>query len=691
MLNLRLHQRSFARFPPSGLAMLLGYGVAGGPCAQRSWAQSDAPETRNPDTEGVEIEVVGSRPHPASSGTAPHVASSTLRRSRLDQAGVEAGDVLREAPGVQVSESGGLGAPTTANIRGATASQTPVFLGSVRINDEVGGVANLDEVPVFLVDRIEVFRSHAPPVLSAPSIGGAILFVPRRPKKDETLVNVFGGSWGLRGAEGAVALTSSQRAVLSGFSVKAADNDYPFNNSKGTLFTGEDDTVAKLENADSEQKSFWMFARERQAAAELELFVMHTDREQGAPKLALTPSESARAAFSRDLFALTSRVPVPAWRGDIHAVTSATAAQTILNDPEQELGLLSSRVQTSGKRIEQVVDASQRIGELWTLRQQISVSNEQLRRESVNQELVAQRFSTRMALSGEISFPSKASLSALGALRCFDTGQSDLTACDEKAPDAQATLAYSPGDFSVSATGGHYYRIPTLSELFGSSLLVRGNPKLTVERGRSAEAVVRYQRSRSGLDPSFWVELSPFARVSESLIVYVRSAQGYLLPRNLGSARTLGLEFSSGGRPLSGVLLEGHLSLLDPRDTSPDRVVNNDVLPFRSRAVGFARAEVEIPLRALSERYPRIGSQVSYQSSRYADPAGLGVIPAQSSWDATLEVPISIGPGHVDLKEGGALVLWRTRAANLLGAERFDVIGYPLPGRSLFTSLEITW
>jgi iron complex outermembrane receptor protein len=69
-----------------------------------------------------------------------------------------------------------------------------------------------------------------------------------------------------------------------------------------------------------------------------------------------------------------------------------------------------------------------------------------------------------------------------------------------------------------------------------------------------------------------------------------------------------------------------------------------------------------------------------HQSSRYADPAGLELIPAQGSLDIELEAHLSAD--RINL---------RTRASNLLGQSRFDVIGYPLPGRSLAASLELSW
>ena len=69
-----------------------------------------------------------------------------------------------------------------------------------------------------------------------------------------------------------------------------------------------------------------------------------------------------------------------------------------------------------------------------------------------------------------------------------------------------------------------------------------------------------------------------------------------------------------------------------------------------------------------------------HQSSRYSDPAGLGVIPEQD----TVDVEMAAVGWDRQLRA----VL---RVANVFDAERFDVVGFPLPGRSGFFSMEARW
>ncbi len=641
----------------------------------------EAPELAN--AAGTEVVVLGRRPNPGASAREPGVSGSVIERERLELPGKDAAEALREAPGVQITRLGGLGAHATASVRGATGAQTPVYLAGVRINDEVGGVANLAEVPLFLVDRIEVYRSHAPREASSLGIGGAIFFEPRQFYESKLSVSGTLGSFGTRGAQSYAAVRDGDRRLVAGVNFAGANNDYTFHDSRGTLFEDDDGGLARLQNADATQKSLWLVASDQLGPAKLELVVHHASREQGAPKLALVPTESARARFSRNLFLIRSDIPVDDWNGDLSLRTSAIQAVSTLDDPQGELGLMTRRTSTPGERLQQVVQARQRPHQDVVLIEQLSLSTERLRRFDgpVNRSaLAARRFSIRTALSADIALTEELSASATVALRCFDTSTGGLQACSDTEPSGRAGARYQLGDIEFYANAGRYYRLPTLTELYGAGLLVRGNRRLSPEAGKTVEIGTRYQVSRPGRPPLLWVDLAGFARNSTDLVTYVRTAQGYLHPVNRDTARTLGGELAAGVHPVSGLQLEGHLNLLDSRDTSPTRVTKNDILPFTSRAIAFVRGRYEhiAGLKALHSA--AVGASYSFQSSRFADPAGLGVIPAQSFVDLEAEVTAL-----------DRAVVARARVSNVFDAERFDVVGFPLPGRSVFFSSEVTW
>ncbi len=631
-----------------------------------------------------EVVVTGVRPQPTRLAREPGLAGSTLHRDRLVQPGGSLGDALREAPGVQVSQSGGLGAPATARLRGATAAQTPVYLGKIKLNDEVGGVADLSTVPHFFLKRVEVYRSHSPQFLSAPGLGGAIVLVPVSPTQDELLLQGEWGSFSTRAIRAAASQQSEakQRAVLVAGEVQAAENDYFFDDSRGALLDPSHGQRTRLSNADAESGAVWALATQKLGTARVELLSHYARREQGAPKLALVPSEEARIELERGVFAVESSIPIGD-EGDLfRASTRIVTGSTVLDDPQLELGATSPYIRTAGERLEQEFEGQHELGKKLVLRHMWTFGVERLRRierraRVSEPALAAKRLSVRGAAAASFRPLQPLVLEALFAGRCFDTSQGMSDMCSEWAPTGRGSVRFQQRVWEVFANVGRDVRLPTLSELYGVGLLVRGNPSLRMEQGTATSGGARVQIPRSGARPFAWGEIAGFSRTSSDLLTYVRTAQGYLHPVNRKSSRTLGGELAIGTRLYEPLLVEGNISLLDPRDTSPDRVANNDILPFLSRLTTLVRAEYEWKTGQSRLSAVTVGARHYFQSSRYADRAGLGVIPSQSATDLELGV-----------RAFQDAVSARGRVSNLFNVDRFDVVGFPLPGRSAFFSIE---
>jgi iron complex outermembrane receptor protein len=275
------------------------------------------------------------------------------------------------------------------------------------------------------------------------------------------------------------------------------------------------------------------------------------------------------------------------------------------------------------------------------------------------------------------------SVRPLGALECHDTDASTASAqaesgCDELEPTGRLGALAASGEFSAFSNVGRYVRVPTLAELYGTNLIVRGNPRLESETATTIDAGVRFTRRLEGEVSPLFIAASGYTTGANELIAYVRTAQGYLVPTNVRETRVSGLEVEAGVGFLRHFSFETALTATDPRDQTPDRARENDILPFQSRLVlasslfattgptGLVWAE------ELSFRMRHL-----YQSSRYADFAGLAVIPEQHSLDLDASV------AALD----GGLVL-RARVVNLFDTARYDVVGFPLPGRSFFVSVE---
>ena len=608
----------------------------------------------------------------------PFVASSRVTRERLAAPGVRVPDVLRSEVGVQIAEAGGLGAPATASIRGATAAQTPVYLGGVRLNDQVGGVADLSTIPLWLVERVDVYRGNAPFDADELGMGGALFFEPRRPKQNEAGAGATLGSFGTRAGFGYLALGDDSAGVLVGLSSERSQNDYGFRDDRGTLFQTSDDAERARSNADSRLRDAWLLARARPSErTRLELTLNNVSREQGVPKLALVPSRAARAELSRTLAALTARLRLGASGQKLLTLRSSLLdGATQLHDPERELGTLTDETELHGRRVEQRVALELPLSETLDLALAASGNAESLAR----RDGAAVSSASARALSGtarvDWKFWRRASLFGLLGAQCRSTRPGG-DGCEHFEPTGRVGAGLRGGFYTLFANLSRYQREPTLGELYGAGVLVRGNSALRPELGLSADLGARWLARVAGV--SLHAESSAFLRSASELVTYGRAAQGYVVPVNVGRARVAGLELGLGARAFSHLDLGCNVTLLEPRDTTPGRRLQNDFLPFMSRLVVAPR--LLLTTGKLSSRVLEradFGADLLYLSNRFADAAGLVVIPEQTA----------LGLTGAARWLSGALVT-RVRVANLLDAQRFDIVGYPLPGRSVYASLEV--
>ncbi|HKN15254.1 MAG TPA: TonB-dependent receptor [Candidatus Binatus sp.] len=83
-------------------------------------------------------------------------------------------NVLREVPGVQVTQSGSPGSVTDVSIRGATPSQTLVLVDGVEVNAGATGSFDLANLTTDNLDRVEILRGAGGSLYGSQAIGGVV-------------------------------------------------------------------------------------------------------------------------------------------------------------------------------------------------------------------------------------------------------------------------------------------------------------------------------------------------------------------------------------------------------------------------------------------------------------------------------------------------------------------------------------
>src|SRR6185437_5428966 len=387
-----------------------------------------------------------------------------------------------------------------ASIRGATAAETPVYLAGVRLNDDVGGWADLSLVPLWMLHSVEIYRSNAPIEGDQLGIGGAIFFEPKRPRKLEGSVGEMLGSFGARSVWAHVGAGNARAAAIMGARLEEATNDYSYLNDQGTAFDPSKSRIVPLTNADAHTLDVWGLGSVALGAeGRADLVVNEVERRQGLPR-ALYPTTSARVSVSRQLVAVSTRTPCGKPGCEITTTTSALASSSAYDDPLHEVALETTHLDLVASRAEESMLARWPVLSSLTLLPSARVSVEKLALLPVDAApLHAERVSGRAALGAEWQAHPLVKVHATGSVECDGTAVAGaspwalpgdapgdgttLRPCSDAEPSARLGVQVGQGPIALLVNGGRFARVPTLAEKYGISGAVRGNAALAPEHG----------------------------------------------------------------------------------------------------------------------------------------------------------------------------------------------------------------
>ncbi len=131
------------------------------------------------------------------------VENSQIEAQKIDR--VE--NVLREVPGVQVTQTGSPGSLTDVSIRGSTAGQTLILVDGVEVNAGATGSFDMANLTTDNLDRVEVLRGAGGSLYGSQAIGGVINVISQEGE---------GAPKASLASEGGNRATSRQVATVSG-------------------------------------------------------------------------------------------------------------------------------------------------------------------------------------------------------------------------------------------------------------------------------------------------------------------------------------------------------------------------------------------------------------------------------------------------------------------------------------------
>jgi iron complex outermembrane receptor protein len=166
-----------------------------------------------------------------------------------------------------------------------------------------------------------------------------------------------------------------------------------------------------------------------------------------------------------------------------------------------------------------------------------------------------------------------------------------------------------------------------------------------------------------------YVETVYLDNESTNLILYFPNSQQTAKPANIGSARIRGWEFTVATSIGGSVRISANYTRLDTEDTSDIPYYNGNELAGRPRDDAMVAASWSI------QRW-NLTWEAHYIGSNFLDQANMIAVDARNIHNviAQLDVPV---PG----------LTFSVEARNVTNDRASDVAGYPLPGRSFYTTL----
>lgn len=650
---------------------------------------------RKPDSEAA-------RDRDRALGDAPFV---TIVHADDHPATTSVADALGATVGVHTRSLGGLGAYQSISVRGAAPGHTSVLVDGVPLARLASVTTDLGRYTLDAFGEVELYRGAVPLELGGAGVGGALNLVTRLGRGDhgERLhISTGAGSYGARHLRARYGdrFGDVDTVMLVGY--QAASGDYTFFQNAGTDLNLKDDTYETRKNNGFSQ----IDAVTR--AGNVDRSVVGGARvawkSQGLPGGVQDPT-AVTSMSTLDVLA-DARGDVDVGRATARQLGYFLVEDQHLRDPNNELKL--------GQQDRAYLTLSGGASSTWMvplgqhrLATGVEVRGDRFRDEDqMNQRapLISDREGGAAMAGLDIALDSTIVITPamrLDVVRTapipvgIETTEPTLPTRYDTVPSPRLSArAAIRDDFAIKTSAGWYVRLPTLIELFGNRGVLIGRPDLRPERGPSSDfGVVWAPTAALGEFDRILVEASVFGTRSHDTIVFEHSIGLVTRADNVAHAQTYGGELVASARVARSVSLTANYTRLITEQISEDVAYNGKQLPRKPGHDLYARADV---VREVLGRQASLWLDASWLSMSYDDRGNVMAVPAR----------LLVGTGaRVELAGGIAASVAVENLANTRVEEYpldppprpdftqtpkalADVAGFPLPGRSLYLSLE---
>jgi len=487
-------------------------------------------------------------------------------------------DVLRKETGIQIRQLGGLGSYSTVNIRGASGAQVNVFLDGVLLNGAYGGVVDLSQFPLGVVEQIEIYRGNVPIQLGQSSIGGAINIKTLQSKnKPEKRVEVGVGSFDTKKIVSSVNGRSGELSYQFSAEYLASDNDFKILNDNLTPEYKSDDRLERRNNADFEHFSGLLASEYRfNEMYSLQFVGQISNKIQGLSELQNHPLTRSKI----ETLVSSAQFKLNHWVNQ----DTTLAYKVFASQKDEFFDDLQGRI---GLNINEEEGITQAYGVGFQLTRNMNAHLISLNIETkyetytnnnlhLNESTKYERHHSTFGIQDEWLSSNGSWLATVGARALyFDEfiGQSGATSNDFH-NSIHTGLRFSFNEsYSISLNVSRDIRTPLLEEKFGDRGYTNGNEDLLPEKAINADIGFDF------VSKGFNASASYFYRTLDNAIITIFDSQGVGQAENISKSQVSGLEIEStfSATPYWSVLFKS--TLQDSKDMSNSSSAGGKLLP----------------------------------------------------------------------------------------------------------------
>jgi vitamin B12 transporter len=576
---------------------------------------------------------------------------SVITRDEIERAGQSTlVELLQLQPGIEINNNGGPGKTSGIFIRGTNTNHVIVLVDGVRLNSATAGTTTFENLPVALIEKIEILRGPATALYGQDAIGGVIQIFTRKGKSEPRFYAGAGyGTYDTKTAEagvhGAIADTSFAIGVSSydtdGFSALKTNNPN----------LNDDDGYRNL--------SFTGSVSHRIAEGhELGLQLLHSEghvrfdnRFNIDPFFpAFNPAFSDNAEITQHSYAVTSKNQITSsWMSTLRAGEGADESVTYA-----ALGPFTtesrSLFKTKQRQYSWQNDITLPLGTLTLLydrlEERVKSTTDFKQSDRNNDGYFIGYLLNHGPHTVQLNYRSDHN-------SVFGTNETEGLGYGYRLNE----------HWRVTASYGTAFKAPSFNDLFFPDFwgTPSSNPDLNPEKARNIEASLRYSDDRSNASLTLY----------ENKIRNLIALDANFIPENINDARVQGMTLA-GSHTWNNWQFGGNIDVLSPRDRETDDLLVRRANRHASLNTSYTWGDW------------RFGAEAIASSARYNDAANTQRLAGYSIFNLTTDYAIS---KEWQLKARLNNLFDKDYALAYDGDPRADGLVYNTPGSNLFVSI----